>query len=429
MVALLGAACLVALVMTLASPLLAAPRRAPANPGPQPPVASPASLTPAQRGTWTTDGAWFQRLIYLYASGNAPIQRAAVSAGSAAGLSATQVAGISAAVRAAWVQMMAADPATVGRVGAKPSFTGQQRVLAGLRASLSRLGGANYSALLAATDRTYGTTTSATWLRSNGLTAAAPAGSPQYHVIGSVYATSFCINTAPNQCDNSNYVAVPDAYVKYASIGATSSIPSLYQPYYLRSGPYAPPYSVGIATSSGTVVGRQVPVKDVGPWNEDDNWWDMTNTSATIPSGCPVNSPTKSPTSLANAAVDGICPSDLNWRRVYYYLLYQHYALPFFQPAGYAPSGTYADTTAWPPVLPTFCPESAAASVNNDAWTCAGSFPQNYNGNNGAWLRDGTHDTSILNQSAIDLSPGVNTLLGWTYPSSGYIIVNTWQLP
>ncbi len=435
--ALLGAGCLITLLVTAGAPLLAAPRHAAANPVPAPPP----PLTAAQRATWTTDGAWFQRLIYLYASGNAPIQHAALAAGATAGLSAAQMASVSAAVRTAWIKMMAADPASVGRVGARPSFAGQQGVLSSLRAALARISGAKYSALLAATDHTYATANSAAWLRANGLGAATAtgstnaAGTASYHVIGTVYATSFCIpipNSNPQQCDLSlgNYVAVPDAYVKYASLGESGNIPPLYQLYYLRSGPYAPPFGVGIATSSGTVVGRQVPVKDVGPWNEDDNWWDPTNTSATIPNNCPVSPTRVSSSSLTNAAVDGICPGSLNWRRVYYYLLYKHFGLPFFQPAGYSPSGTYADATAWPPALSEFCPEAAAASVNDDGWTCAGPFPQNYNGNAGSWLSSsGSFDAPVLNQSAIDLSPGVDQLLGWQYPSSGYIIVNTWQLP
>ena len=428
--ALLYAPCLVALVLAAASVWMAAPKYAPAH---STAGAGSPPLTATQRSVWTSDGAWFQRLIYLYASGNAPIQRAALAAGGSAGLSPAQVERVSAAVRSAWVQMMSADPASVGRIGTQPNYAQQQSVLSGLRAALAQIAGTQYSTLVAATDQTYTTTSSAAWLRANGLAmpaalATAPV-SPRYRLVGTVYATSFCITNAQSQCDTSNYVAVPDAYVKFASLGLTSSIPSFYQPYYLRTGPYAPPYGVGIATSSGTVVGQQVPVKDVGPWNEDDNWWDMTNTSTTLPAACPVSSTTKSASSLANAAVDGICPGQLNWRRVYYYLLYQHDATPFFQPAAYAPTGTYADATAWPAPLPVFCPESAAASVNNDGWSCAGAFPQNYNGNSGAWLRGGTFSTPVLNQAAIDLSPGVDQLLGWTYPSSGYITVNTWQLP
>jgi hypothetical protein len=70
--------------------------------------------------------------------------------------------------------------------------------------------------------------------------------------------------------------------------------------------------------------------------------------------------------SLANSAVDGVCPRTSNWRHVYYYLLYQYYALPFVQPAAYCPSGAFADATNWPVVLPQNRAEASAASVNND---------------------------------------------------------------
>lgn len=396
----------------------------------------------AERSAWVRDGAWFQRLIYLYASGNAPIQRAAVSAGGAAGLSATQVTSISRAVRAAWVRMMTEDPASVGRTGVQPNYAGQQRVLAGLRSALARIAGGRYSALLKSTDRVYATTNSPTWLRANGLESGrasrqAPATvqqppsfrPAQRYKTAVVYATSFCIMNAQQTCDTSSYVAVPDAYVKYASLGLGSSIPAIYQPYYLPGGQNTPPYNVRVATPSGTIMSQWVPVRDVGPWNEDDNWWDPTDTTTTLPSNCPVSATTVSTQSLTNAAVDGICPGISNWRRVYYYLLYQHQALPFFQPAAYQPSGTYRDATAWPPVLPILCPEAVAASVNDDGFECVGTFPPNYNGNAGAWLRSNSYDKPVLNQAAIDVSPGIDALLGWTYPSSGFIFVDAEQLP
>jgi hypothetical protein len=112
---------------------------------------------------------------------------------------------------------------------------------------------------------------------------------------------------------------------------------------------------------------------------------------------------------------------------VYYYLLYTHNGLPFFQPSGYSPSGNFTDGK-WPTALPRGCSESAGASVNNDGITCGGA-PDGYNTNNGAWLRAGTFEKGITNQSSIDLSPAVNKALGWTYPSSGLIKVNVSALP
>jgi hypothetical protein len=127
--------------------------------------------------------------------------------------------------------------------------------------------------------------------------------------------------------------------------------------------------------------------------------------------------------------VEGICPNNgQNLRRIYYYLLYQHYGLPFFQSAGYAPSGSFRDGTAWPIALAQGCAEAVAASVNNDGITCSGG-PAGYNRNAGGWLRGGTYNAPVLNQSSIDVSPAVDKALGWTYPSSGLVQVYVGGLP
>ncbi|HEV2456935.1 MAG TPA: hypothetical protein VGS80_01110, partial [Ktedonobacterales bacterium] len=102
--------------------------------------------------------------------------------------------------------------------------------------------------------------------------------------------------------------------------------------------------------------------------------------------------------------------------------------LPFFNPSGYSPSGSYRDATNWPGILPRDCPESAGASVNYDGVVCGG-YPGGYNAHNGAWLRDGAYNSPVLTQSAIDLSPQVDQALGWTWPSSGFIKVNVGGLP
>ena len=347
-----------------------------------------------------------------------------------AGLSASAAATVSADVRATWVALMSADPASLGRTDAAPHRAAQKETLDALRANLQRLAGSHYAALLSDSAKTYSSVSSRTWLRSKGLLArgTAPAG-----YVG-VYATSFLIpvkrgQLLPRQWAN-GYVALPDAYLKYANLGMYSSIPSLYQPVYLPSGfsPSGAPYTVDIADSGGNVVAQHVLVADVGPWNEDDNWWDPAKTDTTIPGACPIASARHSSSSLANPAVDGICPGASNWRRVYYYLLYQHYALPFFQSAAYNPTGSFADATHWPTVLPLNCAESSAASINNDNVACAAPY-SGYNANNGAWLRGGSYDGPVLNQAGIDLGPAEDTALGWTWPSSGYIQVNTSRLP
>lgn len=178
--------------------------------------------------------------------------------------------------------------------------------------------------------------------------------------------------------------------------------------------------------ASGTL--KSVLVTDVGPWNEDDNSWDANGTSATQLANCPVSSTLIAPDATSNALVDGICPNGTNLRRIYYYLLYQHYGLPFFQAGGYAPSGSFQDGSAWPTALGLYCAEASAASINSDGVMCYGS-PTNYNSHNGGWLRAGTYDGPILNQSSIDLSPGVNKALGWVYPSSGLVLASVSGLP
>jgi hypothetical protein len=183
-----------------------------------------------------------------------------------------------------------------------------------------------------------------------------------------------------------------------------------------------------VVLPNGSANIHDVPITDVGPWNEDDNWWDVTKTDTMIPASCPVASQRVSATSLASAAVDGVCPGPLNYRRVYYYLLYQHYATPFFQPAAYAPKGSFADASAWPTPLPLNCPEASAAAVNDDHAACAAPYA-GYNANAGAWLREQTYDAPVLNQAGIDLGPGVDAALGWTWPSSGFVLVNTARLP
>ena len=222
--------------------------------------------------------------------------------------------------------------------------------------------------------------------------------------------------------------------MKYANLGQTSNIPTIYQPYYTATP--SQPYTVDIATPAGTMVAPAVPALDVGPWNEDDNWWDPFRPTATVPASCPVSSQLVSPTSLSNALVDSVCPGPApslegvrgNWRRVAYYLLYKHGGLPFFQPASYMPTGSFMDTTNWPAALPMFCPESAPASTVDFGFNCAPGLA-NYNANAGAWARSGTFNNPILNQSAIDLSPAVNAALGWKYPSSGFIVVSVSRLP
>lgn len=385
-----------------------------------------ARLTGAQTAAarWSADDAWFQQLIYVFASGDPAIQQQAVAAGKQARLSSGQVANISAAVRAAWKRLMRLDPASLGSPRARPNLAGQRTVLDGLRATLRKIAGSHYNALLAATDSAYKLVSDPNWVGQHAAIAMRRNVLPAGYVL--VWATSFAI---PNTANSARYVALPDAYLKFANLGWNSSIPSIYQPYYLpsaSSGRPRPPYTVDIASPTGKLAASNVIISDVGPWSEDDNWWDPTYTGTTPPSGCPVASTRISVAALSNPAVDGICPGTSNWRRTYYYLLYRHVALPFFQASAYQPTGAYRDTTAWPPVLRQGCSEAALASINDDKTTCAVS---GYNGHSSTWLREGSYNAPVLNQASIDLSPGMDAALGWVYPSSGFILVNTSRLP
>ncbi len=243
-----------------------------------------------------------------------------------------------------------------------------------------------------------------------------------------VWATSYMQNSLPDGLNptTSPYVALPDVYLKYANWGYIADIPSIYQPYYVPHGTTTN-WSVSLSLPDETKSVSNVLVTEVGPWNEDDNWWDANGTSATLPASCPVSPTLMKPDAASNPLVDGICPNEKNLRRIYYYLLYTHDGLPFFQPSGYSPSGNFTDGT-WPTALPQGCSESSLAAVNNDGITCGGG-PDGYNASNGGWLREDAYDEDITNQSSIDLSPAVDQALGWTYPSSGLIQVNVSGLP
>src|SRR6266581_3619317 len=362
---------------------------------------STAALAATQQSTRSLEAVDMQNLIFVWASGTASIQQKASHICQADNISASSCADISADVRSAWLDVMQV-----------------YNVLAG---KLSALTHGKESLLLAQTQQTL-QQLNATAVQANKnlmLT-----GTSSY----TVWATSFTQKSLPNGLKprTSPYVALPDAYLKYANWGNISSISSIYQPYYAPNGTKTT-WSVTISLPDGTKKISNVLVTDVGPWNEDDNWWDANGTSTTLPSSCPVSSTLIKPDATSNPLVNGICPNGQHLRRIYYYLLYTHNGLPFFQPSGYSPSGNFTDGN-WPTAVPQGCSESTVASVNNDAITCGGG-PIGYNANNGGWLRAGTFDKGITNQSSIDLSPAVNKALGWVYPSSGLIKVNVSGLP
>ncbi len=369
-----------------------------------------------------------EALIFVWASGTPAIQRVAQTTCVRAALSSRQCAAIGAAVRHGWLDLMARDPAALGHVGVAPNPRGRADALGELGARLTAITGARSGALLPVTRQAYAQITSPAWIQSAVAPPSGNVRAPLPRGIVLVWATSFSQSPLPNGLNptTSAYVALPDAYLKFANWGQITSIPAIYQPYYAPSGTQTH-WSVSVMTPDLTHRDLNVLVTDVGPWNEDDNWWDPDSTSATLPASCPVATTTR-PGATANRLVNGICPNGRNLRRVYYYLLYQHGGLPFFQASAYAPSGGFNDTTAWPTDLNRYCSEASAASFNSDNLACTPGTGT-YNQTNGAWDRSGLYDQSVSNQASIDLSPAVDKALGWTYPASGLVQVVVGTLP
>jgi hypothetical protein len=402
------------IVLIIGAVLVGAVLRAQAAPRPVPATVAQVSLDE------------LQQMIFVWASGTPQVQALARQKCQSLSLSTAQCGQISAAVRSAWVDLLRSDPADVGNPTVRPHLTARNHILQLLAVNLSHIVQRRLPLLLAATGTTYHTIATPAWVSRTQTQRGTPVPLGHFTV---VWATAYEQTMLPPGMTptGSQYAALPDLYLSMANVGNGANIPSFYQPYYLpASGAH---WAVSIATAS---TGREVTnvlITDVGPWNEDDNWWDANNTSTTLPTSCPVSTTLHAPDATSNALVDGICPNGHNYRRLYYYVLYQHNGLPFFQSANYLPSGSFADGTAWPTALAFRCAETAYAAINNDGSPCVGSAPTGYNGNHGAWLRDGTNDNPILNQSSIDLSPAVDAALGWTYPSSGLVSVNTATLP
>jgi hypothetical protein len=385
-----------------------------------------AAPVPVRSPTPVVSLADFDQMTFVWASGTPAIQALARQHCADWRMTSADCAAISGAVRQAWRDLLAKAPAALGRTTTAKSPSAAAGILGRLATQLGRITHGRMPLLLAATRTSFSLITSAQWQQL------AVIGRPVFpSTLQAVWATAYEQTVLPPgmTTTGSEYAAVPDAYVSDANIGNAAAIPAIYQPYYLPGGESKAHWSITIFSGDQQPIQvTNIPITDVGPWNEDDNWWDPTNTTATLPASCPVSATLLHPDATANGPVDGICPNGHNWRRLYYYLLYQHGGLPFFQPSAYAPSGTFSDGT-WPVALPSRCAETAAASINDDGRACAGDAPHTYNGNQGAWLREGVHDGPILNQSSVDLSPAVDAALGWTYPSSGLVVTDTSNLP
>jgi hypothetical protein len=363
-------------------------------------------------------------LFFVWASGTPAVQQLAAQDCLQIALTNTQCDAVSAAVRAAWLDLTDRDPAAVGRPDVAPNPTGRAQALDALSAQLTTSTRGRLGTLLATTASTYAQISQPQWIQNHGASGLTLAAGTAL-----VWATSYSQSSLPKGLNTrrSPYAALPDAYLKYANWGTLSNIPSIYQPFYAPTGGTAH-WAVNIANASGSGGVSNVLITDVGPWNEDDNWWDPNGSSTTLPTSCPVSATLVAPDATSNALVNGVCPNGANLRRIYYYLLYQHFGLPFFAPGGYAPSGGFADGTAWPSALAPYCSEAAAASKNSDGVTCY-TGTSAYNNTNGGWLRNSTYNAGITNQASIDVSPAVDKALGWVYPSSGLVQVTVSSLP
>lgn len=80
----------------------------------------------------------------------------------------------------------------------------------------------------------------------------------------SVYATQF-------NADTSNEVALPDKYLKFSTRGLATLIPAHLRQYYNGV------FTVNVTFGKNSI--SSIPVNDVGPWNENDNYWDNLITS------------------------------------------------------------------------------------------------------------------------------------------------------
>ena len=262
----------------------------------------------AQRRVTASD---LQALFFVWASGTPAVQRAAAQDCASLALSAKQCAQVSAATRAAWLDMATHDPSALGRPKARPNLAGRAQALARLTASLTNATNDHVAPLLAATRTTLAQISQPSWIGPNILCCYGIPNrplTPPGTVL--VWGTSFTQNPLPGGLDPtlSPYAALPDAYLKYANWGQISNIPSIYQSYYAPTGTTAH-WSVKIFDPRGTGAIANVPITDVGPWNEDDNWWDPNGTSTTLPASCPVASPPAFADATSNALVDGVCPT------------------------------------------------------------------------------------------------------------------------
>src|SRR6266702_6003900 len=223
---------------------------------------STAALADRQQSARVLEPVDMQNLFFVWASGTTSIQQQALQICQTDNISPASCAEISADVRDAWLDLMQVDPASLGRIGVQENPSGRAQVYSVLAAKLSSLTQGQESLLLAQTQQTLQRLNASLLHARDNLMSA---GTTSY----TVWATSFTQHSLPDglKPKTSPYVALPDAYLKYANWGHISSIPSIYQPYYAPKGTKTN-WSVTLSLPNGTKKIANVLVTDVGPWNE-----------------------------------------------------------------------------------------------------------------------------------------------------------------
>src|SRR5947209_10365869 len=219
---------------------------------------STAVLAVTQQSTRSLEVVDMQNLIFVWASGTALIQQKASHICQTDNISANSCAEISADVRSAWLDVMQVDPASLGRIGVPANPIGRAQVYNVLSGKLSALTYGKESLLLTQTQQTLQQLNASALQANKNLM---PTGTTSY----TVWATSFTQKSLPNGLKprTSPYVALPDAYLKYANWGNISSIAFIDPPYSAQNGTNTS-WSVTISLNDGTSKLSTVPVTDVG---------------------------------------------------------------------------------------------------------------------------------------------------------------------
>jgi hypothetical protein len=176
-------------------------------------AAAPASAPGAVTEVTLTQ---FQQAILVWASGTPEVQTRAGAICQHEALGPANCAGISAAVRAIWAAIIEQDPADVGRPEAAPNLAARYALLTDLYHRLDALTGGHTDRLFTDTAGVYGAITQpafAAQVRAHALSGTHTA---------TVWATAFKQTSGlPSgySAMRSAYVALPDAYLKYADLG------------------------------------------------------------------------------------------------------------------------------------------------------------------------------------------------------------------